>query len=484
MSNTTEMSAIDRINTLLDANSFVEIGAMITKRSTDFNLLQKPMPGDGVITGYGVIDGNLVYVYSQDASVLNGSMGEMHARKISNIYDLALKMGAPVIGLIDCAGLRLQEATDALAGFGDIYLKQTMASGVIPQITAVFGKCGGGVTILTELSDFTFMEENKATLFVNSPNALDGNYKAKCDTSSAKFQAEAGVVDFIGKDETDIMSQIRTLISILPSNSEDDDSYDECTDDLNRLVPSFSAYSTDPAMALMEISDNNFFVEVKKDFAKDMVTGFIRLNGMTIGAVANRTAILDNNLKALESFDGSLSTKGCYKAESFVKFCNAFEIPILTLTNVKGYQSTLAEEKSIATASAKLTYGFANATVPKINVIVGNALGSAYITMNSKHIGADMVFALPTATIGMMEATSAAKIMYAEEIKTAKDPVALINEKAAEYNALQSSAEAAAKRGYVDSIIESQDARKQVVFAFEMLFTKRESRPSKKHGTV
>lgn len=484
MSSTAQLSARERIASLLDDNSFVEVGAFVTKRNTDFNLQQKDTPADGVITGYGVIDGNLVYVYSQDATALNGTIGEMHAKKIVNIYDLALKVGAPVIGLIDCAGLRLQESIDALSAFGQVYLKQTLVSGVIPQITAILGTCGGGVAVSSVLSDFTFMTKDTAKLFVNSPNALDGNYISKCNTSSAKYQSEAGVVDYVGEDDKDVLSKIRDLITILPSNNEDDASYDECTDDLNRIVPTLSTHFKDSKIMLEEISDNNFFYEIKTNYAKEMVTGFIRLNGMTIGAIANRLEILDENMSVVESFDGSLTTAGCYKAEKFINICDAYNIPVLSLTNVSGYKATMEEEKSIAIAAAKLTYAFANATVPKVNVIVGKAFGSAYITMNSKHIGADMVFAFEGSEIGMMDAKVAADIMYADEIKSAKDPISYTNEKAEEYRLLQSSAMAAAKRGYVDCIIEPSTTRKQLIYAYEMLFTKRESRPSKKHGTI
>lgn len=484
MSTTAQLSARERILSLLDDNSFVEVGAMVTKRSTDFNMQQKEIPADGVITGYGVIDSNLVYVYSQDQTALGGSVGEMHAKKIARIYDMALKVGAPVIGLIDCAGLRLQEATDALNGFGELYLKQTLASGVIPQITAVLGNCGGGVAISSNLSDFTFMTEQDAKIFVNSPNALDGNYVEKCDTSTAKFQAEAGVVDVVCEDDEAVLASIRQLVTILPSNNEDNDSYVECNDDLNRLVPALGTYLKDSAIALKEISDDNFFYEVKSAYAREMVTGFIRLNGMTIGAVANRAEVLDEELKAVEEFDGSLTTAGCEKATSFVNFCDAFNIPVLTLTSVKGYKATTEEEKTIAKAAAKLTYAFANATVPKVNVIVGEAYGSAYVTMNSKHIGADLVLAYEDAIIGMMDAKSAAQIMYAEEINASSDATAMIDEKTREYASLQSSVEAAAKRGYVDNIISTEATRKQLVYAYEMLFTKRDSRPSKKHGTV
>ncbi|MBH1942392.1 carboxyl transferase [Mobilitalea sibirica] len=478
MSNTAQLSARDRITSLLDDNSFVEVGAHVTKRSTDFNLAQKEVPADGVITGYGVIDGNLVYVFSQDSDALGGSIGEMHAKKIAHIYDLALKVGAPVIGLIDSSGMRLQEAQDALNGFGEIYKKQTLASGVIPQITAIFGTCGGGLAVMASLSDFSFMEEKKARLFVNSPNTLLNNYKEKNDTAKAEFHASAGTVDYVGKDELEVLSKIRELVSILPSNNQDDASYDECTDDLNRVLPGFESEINDAKRAIISLSDNHYFFEIKTDYAKEMVIGFIRLNGMTVGAVANRTEILNNNGKVEEQFDGSLTSNGCYKAASFVNFCDAFEIPVLTLTNVCGYKSTMEEERLIADASAKLTYAFANATVPKVNVIVGKAYGSAYITMNSKHIGADMVFALPNSEIGMMDAELAAQIMYEGDTK------AVIKEKAEEYAKLQSSALSAAKRGYIDNIIEPEEVRKHVIYAFEMLFTKTESRPDKKHGSI
>lgn len=477
MSTTAKVSASSRIEMLLDDNSFVEIGQMVTARSTDFNMQKKETPADGVITGYGVIDGNLVYVYSQDATVLNGSIGEMHSKKIAAVYDMAMKMGAPVIGLIDCAGLRLQEATDALQAFGEIYLKQTMASGVIPQITAIFGQCGGGLAIMPTLTDFTFMEEKNGKLFVNSPNALEGNYTEKCDTASAAFQAErVGNVDFTGS-ETDILSGIRQLVSILPANNEDDMSYDECTDDLNRVCAELANCVEDTAIAMEQISDNNFFMEVKAAYAKNMVTGFIRLNGVTVGAVANRTKVYDDNMEVTDTFDAKMTAAGAEKATDFVKFCDAFGIPVVTLTNVNGFAANMCQEKRISKAVAKLVYAFANATVPKVNVIIGEAFGSAYLAMNSKAIGADMTFAWPTAKIGMMDANLAAKIICG-------DDTAAVADTAASYAALQNSVEAAARRGYVDTMIEPADTRKYLIGALEMLFTKREDRPAKKHGTV
>lgn len=410
-------------------------------------------------------------------------MGEMHAKKICNIYSMAMKMGAPVIGLVDCAGLRLQEATDALDGFGKLYLSQTMASGVIPQIMAVFGTCGGGMAVAAGMADFTFMEETSAKLFVNSPNAITGNYKAKCDTSTAAFQSkESGLADFTG-DEASVLSQIRTLVSILPSNNEDDLSYGECQDDLNRMCTGLEGFAGDTALALTMISDNNFFMEVKKAYEPSMVTGFIRLNGNTVGCVANRTELYEDGEKK-ETFDAVLSGKGCDKAVDFINFCDAFSIPVLTLVNVKGYKAVMCSERRMAKAAARLTYAYANATVPKVTVIVGQALGSAYLAMGSKSLGTDIVYAWPEAMIGMMDPSEAVKIMYAKEIEAAEDAVSLINEKAAEYGALQSSAVAAAKRGYVDDIIKAEETRQRVIAAFEMLFTKSEDRPSKKHGTV
>ena len=474
MSNTSKASA--RINSLLDENSFVEIGAKVKARATDFNLNPKEAVSDGVVTGYGQIDGRLVYVYSQDSSVLGGSVGEMHARKIVELYRLAMKVGAPVIGLIDSSGLRLQEATDALNAFGRIYRAQSLASGVIPQISAIFGSCGGGLALFPTLTDFTFMEK-KAKLFVNSPNALDGNYEVKKDTASADFQSkEAGIVDVVA-DEAEIYTKIRELIALIPSNNADM-GCDESTDDANRLVSDITGCVEDAAALLSRLSDNYAFYEIKADTAKDMVTGFIKLDGLTVGAVANRTAVYDENGKASEKFEPVLTANGCYKAADFVNFCNAFDIPILTVTNVKGYEATVASERKIAIAVAKLTYALANADVPKVNLITKEAYGSAYVAMNSKGLGADLTFAWEGASIGMMDANLAAKVMYADEKPEVQ------KEKASEYQKLQSSVDSAASRGYVDSVIDASETRKYLIGAYDMLYTKREDRPDKKHGTV
>ena len=402
----------------------------------------------------------------------------MHARKITSLYDMAMKMGAPVIGLIDCAGLRLQEATDALNAFGEIYLKQSLASGVIPQITAVFGTCGGGLAVVPGLSDFTFMEKEHAQLFVNSPNALDGNRKEVCTNVYLLVPERrcrtGGLYRNGGRDSGRYPSAGNH-----PSRQhEDDDSYEECTDDLNRVCADLANAAGDTAILLSQISDNGLFVEVKAAYAKEMVTGFIKLNGMTVGAVANRTEVYDAEGNRTDAFDSVLTVNGSLKAAEFVQFCDAFNIPVLSLTNATGFKADKHAERKIARAAAKLTYAFANATVPKVNVVIGKAFGSAYAVMNSKALGADVTYAWSQAQIGMMDAKLAAKIMYADADST------VINEKAAEYAALQESAMAAARRGYVDTIIEAEDTRKYVIGAFEMLFTKREDRPAKKHGTV
>ena len=467
-----------RILSLLDENSFVEIGGLITARATDFQLKQTETPSDGVITGYGVIEGNLVYVYSQDASVLGGSMGEMHAKKIVNLYHLARKTGAPIVGLIDSAGLRLQEATDALNAFGEVYREQTMASGVIPQITAIFGSCGGGLALIPTLTDFTFMEEKKAKLFINSPNALAGNEISRCDTSSASFQSErAGIVD-VAAEEAEIFARIRELISMLPASNEENNAYVECSDDLNRICTGLDACVGDTSILAANIADNHLFFETKRYYAREMVTGFLKLNGATVGVVANRTEVYGEDGEAVQKFEPVLTVKGCRKAAEFISFCDAFEIPLLSLTNVKGYEATTCAEENMAREAARLTYAFANATVPKVNVVIGKAFGSAYVTMNSKAIGADMTFAWPEAQIGTMEAALAAKIIC--EGKGAE----AIEACAKEYAALQNNVASAARRGYVDTVIEAYDTRKYVIGAFEMLFTKREDRPAKKHGTV
>lgn len=474
MSNS-KMSARERIEYLLDDQSFVEIGNLIEARNTDYNLGARKVKGDGVVTGYGVLNDRMVYVYSQDASALGGSVGEMHARKIADTYDMAMKMGVPVIGMIDCAGLRLQEAVDALHAFGTIFRKQAEASGKILQVCAVFGQCGGGSALMSAMSDFTLMEEKNGALFVNSPNTLDGNTAEKLDTSGARYQAEkAGNVDFVCESEEELLDQMRILIDVLPSDFESGDAEFECEDDLNRIIPELNDSEYDAKFLLSSISDERLFVETKAGFAPEMVTAFIRLNGETVGAIANQPV------------DGEkvLSSKGLEKATGFVKFCDAFSLPILTVTNVNGLKANLHEERRLAKELARFTAELAGSTVPKVNLIAGEAYGTAGIVMNSKAVGADFVLAWPQASVGMMDASQAVRIMYAEEISASDNQNAVIAEKTAQYHQMQTSALAAAQRGYVDDIIEPDATRKRLIVAFEMLYGKKQLRDEKKHSTI
>ena len=457
MSDTSKAAA--RIKALLDAGSFVEIGGQVTARSTDFNLNAEKTPSDGVVTGYGTIDGNLIYIYSQDASVLGGSIGEMHAKKISRIYSLAMKTGAPVIGLLDSTGVRLEEAADALDSLGRVLAKMSFASGLIPQITAVFGPCGGALSFIPALSDFTFIESENGKLFVNSPDAISGNTTEACDTSSPSFQMEAGNADFAGT-EAEGYAGIRELVTFLPINNEDEGDGGYSEDDLNRSCTGFASY-TDPRDQLRVISDNAAFFETKRGYADNMVTGFIRLNGFTVGAVANNKT--------------ELCAKGMEKAAKFIGFCDAFNIPVLTLVNATSLHACECGEKLHPKNGAALACAYASATVPKVSVISGKAFGSAYILMGSKAMGADMVYAFETSEIGTMDPKMAAKIISAgEDADTMKKT-------AEEYKALQNSVLGAARHGLVDTIISDADTRKYVIGAFEMLYTKREERPDKKH---
>ncbi|MBR1893286.1 MAG: carboxyl transferase [Lachnospiraceae bacterium] len=476
MSNLTTSSAGKRILSLLDENSFVEIGASVQARSTDFNQKPKDAPGDGVITGYGTIDGGLVYVYSQNADALGGSIGEMHAKKIVNLYDLAKKTGYPVIGLLDSTGMRLQEGTDALFAFGSIYKAMSEASGIIPQITAVFGNAGGGMSVLAGLSDFTLMTSKNSKLFVNSPNAVSGNYEEKKDTSSAEYKAEAGAVDVVA-DEAEIFDKIRSLVSFLPDNCEDEAYGAESTDDLNRASADMIGCAGDVALAIERLADDNEFYELKAAHAKNMAIGFIRLNGATVGVVANRTEVTGADGKS-EKLEAVLTVNGIRKAVKFVSFCDAFNIPVLTLTNTHGFCACECAEKAIAAEAAKLAYAFATAEVPHVNVIVGEAFGSAAVVMNSKALGADYTYAWETAKVGAIDGKHAAEIMYDGQDQS------VISEKAAEYDLLQTTSQSAAARGYVDTVIDPADTRKYVIGAFEMLYGKDGIAPNKKHGTI
>lgn len=471
-----QILARNRIKAFLDTNSFVESGIFVTHRSTDFNLAEKETPADGVVTGYGTVEGRLVYVYSQDITVLGGSMGEMNAKKISKIYKQALKMGAAVVGILDSKGIRLQEGLDSLEGYGEIFKYQSMASGVIPQVSVVLGNSLGMNSIIPALSDFVFMEQKNSKMFLNSPNTIDG-LEAKITTfenigSAEVHSKESGLAHFCFETEDACLNGVRDLLSLLPSNNLEDAPLHGMADDLNRTDQNLNNIvfeeAVDVRTIISSISDNAYFLEIKKDYATNIVICFVRFNGYTAGIIAN------------QSIKNPLDNKACNKAIEFINFCDAFNIPIITLTDSIGFKPALGEELSgISKSIAKLIYSFINATVPKINIIIRQAFGSAYISMNSKHIGADIVYAWPDTQISLLEAEAAINIMYADELKTSDK-----QEKIEQYRQNQSSPYTAAKRGYVDDIIEPAETRKYLIVALEMLESKRESRPAKKHGSI
>lgn len=464
----TETAAHKRIVSLLDEQSFVEIGSRVVTRLSDCDPSLEQQ-GDGVVCGYGSVNGSLVYVYAQDASVCGGSIGEMHARKIRRLYDMALKMEAPVIALLDCSGVRLSEGNDSLYGFGRIFAAQAQASGVIPQFTAVFGSCGGGMAVSASMADFVFMEEKHAKLFLNSPNAVLGNYEEKCDTASAAFQAaKTGIADFTG-DEAEVIASLRELISMLPQSNQTDYSDTVCEDDLNRAVAGIE-HAKDKAELIALLGDNGKFFELKKAHAKELTVGFIRLDGKTVGVVANN--------------DRKLTHFACKKAIHFVNFCDAFCIPVLTLVDVDGFAQNMSDEQQLARALGKLSYTYAGASVPTVTVVCGHAYGTAGLVMNSKSLGADVVYAWENADMGLMDPAAAVSIISAEEIEAAEDKKGKLSELTNAYRKTQSSAEANARRGYVDDIIAPEETRQRVCAAFEMLFGKRAALVDRKHGTV
>ena len=467
-------AARGRIASLLDPQSFVEIGAYVKSRSTDYNMQKKDTPADGVVTGYGTIEDRLVYVYSQDASVLGGAVGEMHAAKIVALYRKAVEMGAPVIGIIDSQGLRLQELTDALAGYGKIYAAQAQASGVVPQITVVAGTAAGGAAVIPGLSDFTFMIDKQSKVFVSSANAMEKGTDFDAIAAASVHGAKTGLADFVCADEAECFTKVRALVDMLPANNGEDAPIYENLDDLNRVSDVLNAVvpedgsGFDMRGVLAELADASQFMEVKAEYAKSMVVGFMRLNGGTVGVVANNSA----------EEQGVLTVGACRKAAQFVRFCDAFELPILTVTDTVGFVASKDEENAgLAQAAAELTSAFAQATVAKVNLITGKAYGSAAMVMNSKETGADVVLAWPSAEVAVMNAQSAARILYAEELNNGAD----LAEKTEEVAEL-STPYAAAARGSVDDIIEPAQTRKHLLVAFGMLAGKQQLSPAKKHS--
>ena len=481
-----KLTARERIDILFDEGSFSELDAFVTHRCSNFDMADQKAPAEGVITGFGTIEGRPVYVYSQDFTVMGGSLGEMHAKKICKVMDMAMKTGAPIIGINDSGGARIQEGLDALAGFGEIFLRNTKASGVIPQISVIMGPCAGGAVYSPAITDFVFMVDKTAQMFITGPSvikAVTGEDVTFDELGGAAAHSEkSGVSHFAFADDKECLLKVRELISFLPSNNVEDAPADLPTDDINRLseklcsiVPDNANKSYDVKEVIAEIVDDGKYFEVLPEFAKNIVTAFARMNGQTVGIVANQPAVSA----------GSLDINSSDKAARFVRFLDSFNIPIVTLTDVPGFlPGTSQEHGGIIRHGAKLLYAYSEATVPKINVILRKAYGGAYIAMSSKHLGADIVYAWPTAEIAVMGPDGAANIIFKNEIKAANDPVSKRAEMIETYRNQFANPYEAAKRGYVDDVIAPDSTRPRIIAALEMLAGKRENTHSKKHGNI
>lgn len=481
-----KMTARERINTLFDENSFVEIDAFVETRAMDFDMQKKKVPGDGVVTGYGTVDGRLVYVSAQDFTVIGGSLGEMHAKKITKVMDMAIKMGAPFISINDSGGARIQEGIDSLFGFGEIFYRNTLASGVIPQISVIMGPCAGGAVYSPAITDFIFMVEKSSYMFITGPEVVKSvtgeDVSSETLGGADVHNAKSGVAHFQYSNEKDCIADIIRLISFLPDNNLSDAPVYKASEDqnkiaelLNEIVPDDANRPYNMLEVIGKVVDDGDFFEIQKSFAQNIIIGFGRMNGSTVGIVANQPKIMA----------GVLDVNSADKAARFIRFCDAFNIPLITFTDVPGYLPGVGQEHGgVIRHGAKLLYAFSEATVPKINVIVRKAYGGAYIAMNSKHLGADMVFAWPTAEIAVMGAEGAANIVFRKEITTAADPATARKQKVDEYREKFSTPYIAAARGYVDDVIEPSTTRARIINALDMLASKRETRPSKKHGNI
>lgn len=479
-------TARERINMLMDPNSFVEIDAFVEARSVEFDMQKKRVPGDGVVTGYGTVNGRLIYVSCQDFTVIGGSLGEMHAKKITKVMDMAVKMGAPFISINDSGGARIEEGIDALSGFGDIFYRNTIASGVIPQISVIMGPCAGGAVYSPAITDFVFMVEKTSQMFITGPQVIkavtgeDVTFEEL--GGAAAHNSVSGVAHFQCSSEEDCFESIKKLLGFLPDNNLSDSELFDYADDLNlenseldEIIPDEPNKPYDMLRVITSVVDCGDFFEVQAGFAKNIIVGFGRINGRSVGIIANQPKVNA----------GVLDVDSSDKAARFVRFCDSFNIPIITFTDVPGYLPGVTQEHTgIIRHGAKLLYAFSEATVPKINVIVRKAYGGAYIAMNSKHLGADIVFAWPTAEIAVMGPDGAANIIFKKDIAESEDPVAFRNEKIQEYRDKFSNPYVAASRGYVDDVIEPSATRIRIADALEMLSSKRETRPAKKHGNI
>lgn len=481
-----KLTARERIEKLLDKGSFVEIDAFVEHRCIDFDMADTKAPGEGVVTGYGTIDGRLVFVFAQDFTVIGGSLGEMHAAKIVKIMDMALKMGAPVIGLNDSGGARIQEGVDALKGYGEIFYRNTIASGVIPQISVILGPCAGGAVYSPALTDFIFMVSDMSKMFITGPQvikAVTGEDVSPEELGGAMaHNTKSGVAHFMASSEEECFEQIRKLLSYLPSNNLEDPPLKETNDEvlkivpeLNKIVPVDPNKPYDMKEVIRLIVDEGDFFEVQPYYAQNMITGFARINGRSVGILANQPKVLA----------GCLDINASDKAARFVRFCDAFNIPLITFTDTPGYLPGVAQEHGgIIRHGAKLLYAYSEATVPKITVIIRKAYGGAYIAMCSRHLGADQVFAWPTAEIAVMGPEGAANIIFRKDIEESPNPAETRKQKIEEYRDKFANPYQAAKRGYIDDVIEPAHTRVKIISALEMLVSKRETRPDKKHGNM
>ncbi len=480
-----KLTARERIELLLDEGSFQEIGMFITHRSTYFGLDEQHYPGDGVVTGYGTIHGRMVYLFSQDFTVLGGSLSETHAEKICKIMDLALKNGAPVIGLNDSGGARIQEGVVSLAGYADIFYRNTRASGVIPQISVIMGPCAGGAVYSPALTDFVFMVEDTSYMFVTGPNVVKTVTHEEVtseDLGGAKTHAEkSGVTHFTSANDVTTLHEVRDFMTYLPQNYGEyapTTSFEYSKNKLNQIqtiLPDNASFPYDIREVIECIIDDASFREVHVDFATNIVVGMARLEGRTIGVIANQP----------QSMAGVLDIDSSRKGARFVRFCDSFNIPLLVLEDVPGFlPGTDQEWRGIISHGAKLLYAFSEATVPRVTVITRKAYGGAYDVMNSKNIGADMNFAWPTAEIAVMGAKGAAEIIFKREISSAPDPQAKWLEKEAEYAEMFANPYRAAERGFVDEVILPEETRAKLIHAFKMLENKAEHLPQKKHGNI
>ncbi len=480
-----KLTARERIQYLLDEGSFEEIGMLVTHRTKDFGMDKQVFYGDGVVTGYGTVDGRLIYVFAQDFTVFGGSLSETHAEKICKVMDLAMQNGAPLIGLNDSGGARIQEGVRSLGGYADIFYKNVMASGVIPQISAIMGPCAGGAVYSPAITDFTIMVEGTSYMFVTGPNVVktvtNEDVSSEDLGGASAHSTKSGVTHLTAPNDVACMEQVKRLLSYMPQNCEEQVEKlpytlgDELREELENIVPESSNQPYDIRDIVHGIADKESFLEIHKDYADNIVVGFCRLAGRSVGIVANQPL----------SLAGCLDVDSSKKAARFVRFCDCFNIPLLVLVDVPGFlPGTDQEWNGIIVNGAKLLYALSEATVPRISLITRKAYGGAYDVMNSKHIGADMNYAFPSAEIAVMGAKGASEIIFRKDIKEAADPVAKLKEKEEEYARLFANPYSATERGFVDEVIEPKYARRKLIKAFAMLENKVASLPKKKHGNI